>query len=538
MNATKGTANSIEGVITIKINEIYSTGDPDWVELYNYSDESVDISGFQICDSDAADATKYTLPASTIVPANGYLVLDIDKTVLGFSLSSKGEDFYIWDTENALIDNVEFPALNDGVSYGRSTDGAETWETMNPTKGAANSNVNSAPSIEADEIPSMTDNQGYIYSIIASDASGMRNVKLFFENKTTGQVKFEDMAPVGDNEYKYTFPVFNEDDEIEYYVVATDETGKKAYFPEDAPNDKLSITVGSDPIFRNFSMSSVVETVDTEVSIDVFDKDGIDILGTDVRLYYTINSENPDDKVRVDMTYTSGANTEWQTWTATIPGQVEGVVIRYYIRAEDDNGNKGYYPLEDDNFDHDIGSSWPSVTVQAVDILNQLVINEVCPRDRDNTPYYVDGQGEGADWVELYNATSASIDIAGYWITDKGSGGSGGDLYEIPTGDAITIIPAGGRITLIFGAEDGAGDDMEGIIDDGGKKIFIPTGINGSTESVALFSTDGTTLIDVAPSGDDMSPAYDDEKSIGRMEDAASIWKVFEEVDTTPNASN
>jgi len=64
----------------IIINEVYSTGEPDWVELYNTSDEDVDISGFKIADGPEA---IYTLPDGTTVPAKGYLVIEVDKDILG-----------------------------------------------------------------------------------------------------------------------------------------------------------------------------------------------------------------------------------------------------------------------------------------------------------------------------------------------------------------------------------------------------------------------------------------------------------------------
>ena len=53
------------------INEIYAAGD-DWVELYNSTDNTKDISGYIIHDD--GDVT-YQLPEGTTVAANGYLVI-------------------------------------------------------------------------------------------------------------------------------------------------------------------------------------------------------------------------------------------------------------------------------------------------------------------------------------------------------------------------------------------------------------------------------------------------------------------------------
>src|SRR6187549_4094620 len=59
----------------VYINEVYSTG-PDWIELYNSTDETKVITGYAIYD-DAAN--KYKLPTASI-PPKGFLVLVCDDT--------------------------------------------------------------------------------------------------------------------------------------------------------------------------------------------------------------------------------------------------------------------------------------------------------------------------------------------------------------------------------------------------------------------------------------------------------------------------
>ncbi len=157
--------------LPIIINEIYSTGSPDWVELYNSSDEDVDISGFKVADGPEA---IYTLPAGTSIPAKGYLVIEVDKDILGFSLSSNGEEFYIWDTKDNLVDKIEFPALNEGVSYGRASISGDIWEIMAASKGTANS-TEGVVTIKINEVYSTGDPDWvelYNYSDESIDISG------------------------------------------------------------------------------------------------------------------------------------------------------------------------------------------------------------------------------------------------------------------------------------------------------------------------------------------------------------------------------
>lgn len=410
--------------IGLYVNEVFSTGSPDWFELYNSTDEDIDINGFSVSDG---PAPKYTFSASTIVPAKGFYVFLCDQ---GFSLSSGGEEVYIWDIDENEVDHVTFPALDPGVSYGRVSDGADEFSTMAPTQGAANSNVNEAPYIEASPITGINDNETYIYEIVASDASGIRDVKLFVE--TDENIMFVEMAPLGGGDYIYQIPAMAAGTEAEYYVVATDETGKKTYYPETAPDTKATFTVADGLVkFLDIALSTENpgDGEDVGFTVTVYDAGGVD----EVTLYYVINEGASgvldDDKVDIDLTDNGDG-----TWSGSIPGQSDGDIIHYYLRSKDMAGQKSYYPVETDggDFDHDVLSTWPTVTVAPLVILDALVINEL--------------QGAGdPDYIELYNGTSAAIDISGYKVSDSGAS------YTIP---AATTIPAGGFYVIL--ADDGA----------------------------------------------------------------------------------
>ncbi|HZI25522.1 MAG TPA: lamin tail domain-containing protein, partial [Chryseolinea sp.] len=131
------------------INEIYAAGD-DWIELYNASEAEQNIGGYFIYD----DATnKYSIPANTVIPAKGFLVLYCDDTGTGlhtnFRLTTDGEKVYLENAAGTLIDMVEFPVLDNGQSYGRYPDGSETLAISGKTSlGSSNDNAN-APAIES-----------------------------------------------------------------------------------------------------------------------------------------------------------------------------------------------------------------------------------------------------------------------------------------------------------------------------------------------------------------------------------------------------
>jgi hypothetical protein len=427
--------------IELVINEVASNnGDPipDWIEIYNPSASAIDMSGFGVYDKPSA---IYKFPDNTTIPAHGYLVITCDKilaaadpdTYANFGISSGGESVFLVDAAEVVIDEVTVPGLDVGLSYARIPDGGETFSVANPTKGAANSNTNEPPAIAADTLHTgmVNDNARYLYNVVVTDASGVSSVKLWL--KTEDDVYYLEMAPMGGGAFKLLLPLLSTGN-ISYYIEAEDETGLKTRFrPEGEEAFELAVIDGL-AIFQSVELSNnnPADAEDIIVTVEAYDKSGID----GVRLYYLINSENADDKESIDLTYVNGV------WTDTIPGQMDGSVIRYYIRATDNASLKSYYPVEEldgdgnviGNFDHDDATTWPQISVAPLAILNQLVINEI---NASGTPY---------DYIELYNATSTAIDISGYKVYD--SGGLA-EAYIIP---ASTTIAAGGFYLIETGS--------------------------------------------------------------------------------------
>jgi hypothetical protein len=104
-------------VASIVINEIFARGtalDPDWVELYNLSDNPVDISGYKIYDSGGQTGSKpkMVIPASTTLLSHSYFVIVVDDaatanpTGSNFGLSNSGEDLWLENTTGTVIDHI------------------------------------------------------------------------------------------------------------------------------------------------------------------------------------------------------------------------------------------------------------------------------------------------------------------------------------------------------------------------------------------------------------------------------------------------
>lgn len=124
---------------SVMINEFLAhTDDPvlDFVELYNYSNRSVDLSGCRLADG--PEETGYVFPEGMAIPARGFLALD--QNALGFSLRSKGEWIALRAPESGrVVDALRFFGQANGVSIGRFPDGARQWIPLTSfTPGQAN----------------------------------------------------------------------------------------------------------------------------------------------------------------------------------------------------------------------------------------------------------------------------------------------------------------------------------------------------------------------------------------------------------------
>jgi len=118
----------------------------DWLEIYNPGPDSVDMEGLFLTD-DLADPVQWSFPAVTLGAGEFLLVwCDNDEEDgplhTNFKLSGDGEEIGLFGrlaAGNELIDSIVFGVQSDDVSYGRATDGGETWQFFDtPTPGASN----------------------------------------------------------------------------------------------------------------------------------------------------------------------------------------------------------------------------------------------------------------------------------------------------------------------------------------------------------------------------------------------------------------
>ena len=156
-------------------------------------------------------------------------------------------------------------------------------------------------------------------------------------------------------------------------------------------------------------------------------------------------------------------------------------LIQYYIYAE--NSNVGMFsPVRAEHESYEIKSA----VVNSSDIM----MNEI----------YARGTTADPDWIEIYNSSSAAIDIGGYKIYDAGGQSGSKPKKEFPAG---TSIPAKGFFVI--------------VTDDGSSSAF---GLSNSGEKVWLENASGSIIDTITFLGHTASQSY------GRIPDGGA-WQLL-----------
>ncbi|MBI9017742.1 MAG: CotH kinase family protein [Phycisphaerae bacterium] len=122
-------------------------GYPDWIELYNPGQGTVDLGGMYLTD-DLSQPTQWQIPEGISIAPGDYVLFwadnDEDQGAMhtNFKLSKSGEAIGLFDSDangNALIDSITYGLQTADVSYGRIGDGDDNWQAITSSSpGGAN----------------------------------------------------------------------------------------------------------------------------------------------------------------------------------------------------------------------------------------------------------------------------------------------------------------------------------------------------------------------------------------------------------------
>ena len=152
----------------IFINEVLPNGllnpDSEWVELYNNGSSEVNLNNWNITETGAS--ANITLNIS--IPAHGFVVLASNFTVFNasfpglnasgrvveyrtllpsFNFASGGGSVFLFNASGIQVDNITYPSMGVGESFGRFPDASQTLTTLiSPTPLDENDNARPSPS--------------------------------------------------------------------------------------------------------------------------------------------------------------------------------------------------------------------------------------------------------------------------------------------------------------------------------------------------------------------------------------------------------
>ncbi len=127
----------------VVINELLAHSEdpsvPQFIELYNHSNQTNDLSGCVLTPGPRTN--QFVIPAGTSIPPRGFI--SFDTAQLGFALDGAGDTVYLISPDGSrVLDAVQFEAQADGVALGRWPDGANAFYPMAArTPGTNNSAV-------------------------------------------------------------------------------------------------------------------------------------------------------------------------------------------------------------------------------------------------------------------------------------------------------------------------------------------------------------------------------------------------------------
>ena len=151
LNATSLSAKGLWISETSNANVPYNNKDvSDWIELYNGTNETVNLQGYGL-SIDLADKYTYRFGNQSIAAGEYLIVYAPGKTVpnkfktklyTNFNLSSKGETVYLTDTKGNVLDAYDTGRVSLGYTSGRIGTGEDVrYFFTQATPGAANSST-------------------------------------------------------------------------------------------------------------------------------------------------------------------------------------------------------------------------------------------------------------------------------------------------------------------------------------------------------------------------------------------------------------
>jgi hypothetical protein len=398
------------GVSGVLINEAMSsnagflpdeTGEfVDWIELYNPTDEDINLYGFGLSD-DEVEPIKFSMPDITIKSKAYLIVFASDRGIssieapfihTNFKLSSKGDVVILSNRAGQFLDRLEIEALPTNTSIGKKVgDPSVITRFENPTPGYANDNSGQNAFYESRRVkdPEL---------IITEVMTG---------NKTT----YTDNG----GEYSDWIEIYNPSDKtvnLKDYYISDDEASPYSYRMPD-------VKIKSESYFLLYASGDIMkgaEKLDDGIHLPFKlsgYKENLILSNYQGMILDTVQiGEVPSDYSYMRMMSEQVYLEEWEISLLPSPGFINTQQGRDRFVSENEI------------------------------LLGDIIISEVV---FSNFSYIPETDGEYYDWIELHNRGKETINIGGYGLTNN-TGNPGKWRFpdmELKSGEYVIVQASG-----------------------------------------------------------------------------------------------
>lgn len=386
-------------------------GSPDqgdeYIELFNTADEPVNVGGWLLDDEDDGDTSSpdqnpegsrpYRIPDGVVLPARGYLLFFRQET--GVTLNNDGDWVRLLHPDGQVVEAFTYTGSRDDEPYSKTTDGGLSWtRDYPPSPGVSNT---AAITVTATASPTAT-------VVPTTPTPYPEGVGL---NEFLPRPAYDwngDGDIDADDEYVELFSANQTVVDLSGWVLDDVDDGQQispeGSRPYRLPDGTVISGLGYLVLFRN----------QTGVGLND-DGDVVRLLRPDGSEVEQHSYAGADPDVAYSKLVDGGSN--WTSEYPPSPGHPNG---------------PGYSPTD------------------------EVRLNEFLASPRD-----VDWDGDGSanyldEWVEIHNAGQATVDLAGWKLTDDAPSAMGPDLapagtYLFP---ASTLL-APGEFRLVFRSQSG-----------------------------------------------------------------------------------
>jgi beta-lactamase superfamily II metal-dependent hydrolase len=416
-DATSNTTTSSEYIfmavnpedIKVVFSEVFydtpgTDSEEEWIELYNNSLVTVDLTGWKITDNNGGGST-YTIPPGYTIAPGTYFTIAVNST--GFTgLYGYDADLYGYlpglnnDGDALILTNKDAVEMDAVAWEGGSTGGIPTgWgSSTEPSASTGNTVVRTDPTVDTHDYTdwstagdngdpqtqAMNDpnNINVVFSEVYYDTVGTDADEEWIElyNNSAFSVNIGGWTITDNNGtgLTYTIPAGKTMAAYSYYTIARDSTGFNNLYGYDADLYGLTLALNNDG--------------DTLILEDA--------------------SSNVKDEVAWEGGASAGIPVDWGS--TTLPSASTGNSIIRTDSAVDTDTYADWSTAPDNGFP------------QTQNGPNLVVFSEV----------YYDTVGTDSleEWIELYNNSPVTMDISGWQITDNNGTGA---TYTIPAGKTI-----------------------------------------------------------------------------------------------------